>query len=151
MKLGLVQQANSSDRAANIEKLKQNIRACALQGAELVVLQELHNGLYFCQTENTEVFDQAEPIPGPSTEGFGALAKELGIGKLVAIGEKARAIALGAEGMEVDWFPTVAEALPVIEGVFVPGTVLLVKASHAMHFPAIVDRLRGCDTVPRRE
>ena len=79
MKLGLVQQANSSDRAANIEKLKQNIRACALQGAELVVLQELHNGLYFCQTENTEVFDQAEPIPGPSTEGFGALAKELGI------------------------------------------------------------------------
>lgn len=59
MKLGLVQQANSSDRAANIEKLKQNIRACALQGAELVVLQELHNGLYFCQTENTEVFDQA--------------------------------------------------------------------------------------------
>ena len=68
MKLGLVQQANSSDRAANIEKLKQNIRACALQGAELVVLQELHNGLYFCQTENTEVFDQAEPIPGPSTE-----------------------------------------------------------------------------------
>ena len=63
MKLGLVQQANSSDRAANIEKLKQNIRACALQGAELVVLQELHNGLYFCQTENTEVFDQAEPIP----------------------------------------------------------------------------------------
>ena len=77
MKLGLVQQANSGDRAANIEKLKQNIRACALQGAELVVLQELHNGLYFCQTENTDVFDQAEPIPGPSTETFGALAKEL--------------------------------------------------------------------------
>ena len=78
MKLGLVQQANSSDRAANIEKLKQNIRACALQGAELVVLQELHNGLYFCQTENTEVFDQAEPIPSsfanapkPSVEGPG--------------------------------------------------------------------------------
>ena len=45
MKLGLVQQANSSDRAANIEKLKQNIRACALQGAELVFLREVHNGL----------------------------------------------------------------------------------------------------------
>ena len=88
MKLVLVQQANSSDRAANIEKLKQNIRACALQGAELVVLQELHNGLYFCQTENTEVFDQAEPIPGPSTEGFGALAKELGIVLVLSLFEK---------------------------------------------------------------
>ena len=88
MKLGLVQQANNSDRAANIEKLKQNIWACALQGAELVVLQELHNGLYFCQTENTEVFDQAEPIPGPSTEGFGALAKELGIVLVLSLFEK---------------------------------------------------------------
>ena len=88
MKLGLVQQANSSDRAANIEKLKQNIRACALQGAELVVLQELHNGLYFCQTENTEAFDQAEPSPGPSSEGFGALAKELGIVLVLSLFEK---------------------------------------------------------------
>ena len=88
MKLGLVQQANSSDRAANIEKLKQNIRACALQGAELVVLQELHNGLYFCQTENTDVFDQAEPIPGPSTEIFGALAKELEIVLVLSLFEK---------------------------------------------------------------
>ena len=88
MKLGLVQQANSSDRAANIEKLKQNIRACALQGAELVVLQELHNGLYFCQTENTDVFDQAEPIPGPSTETFGALAKELEIVLVLSLFEK---------------------------------------------------------------
>ena len=88
MKLGLVQQANSGDRAANIEKLKQNIRACALQGAELVVLQELHNGLYFCQTENTDVFDQAEPIPGPSTETFGALAKELEIVLVLSLFEK---------------------------------------------------------------
>ena len=88
MKLGLVQQANNSDRAANIEKLEQNIRACALQGAELVVLQELHNGLYFCQTENTEVFDQAEPVPGPSTEVFGALAKELGVVLVLSLFEK---------------------------------------------------------------
>ena len=88
MKLGLVQQANSGDRAANIEKLKQNIRACALQGAELVVLQELHNGLYFCQTENTDVFDQAEPIAGPSTETFGALAKELEIVLVLSLFEK---------------------------------------------------------------
>lgn len=88
MKIGLVQQSNSSDRAANIAKLQQNIRACAAQGAELVVLQELHNGLYFCQTENTDVFDQAEFIPGPSTETFGALAKELGIVLVLSLFEK---------------------------------------------------------------
>lgn len=88
MKIGLVQQSNSSDRAANIAKLQQNIRACAAQGAELVVLQELHNGLYFCQTENTDVFDQAESIPGPSTETFGALAKELGIVLVLSLFEK---------------------------------------------------------------
>lgn len=88
MKIGLVQQSNSSDRAANITKLQQNIRTCAAQGAELVVLQELHNGLYFCQTENTEVFDQAESIPGPSTETFGALAKELGIVLVLSLFEK---------------------------------------------------------------
>ena len=88
LKVGMVQQANTGDRVANIEKLKQNIRVCALQGVELVVLQELHNGLYFCQTENTEVFDQAEPIPGTSTEGFGALAKELGIVLVLSLFEK---------------------------------------------------------------
>ena len=79
IKIGLVQQSNTADQAANIEKLKRNIRACAAQGVELVVLQELHNGLYFCQTEDTTRFDEAEPIPGPSTETFGQLAKELGI------------------------------------------------------------------------
>ena len=78
MKVGLIQQKNT-DRAANIEKLKVNIRKAAREGAELVVLQELHNGLYFCQTEDTSMFDLAETIPGPSTEIFGALAKELGI------------------------------------------------------------------------
>ena len=66
MKVGLIQQKNSADIEANIRKLQANIRIAAQQGAELVVLQELHNGLYFCQTENTELFNQAEPIPGPS-------------------------------------------------------------------------------------
>ena len=79
MKGGLVQQKNTADIPANIQKLQDNIRKAAAMGAELVVLQELHNGLYFCQTENTEIFNQAEPIPGPSTETFGKLAKELGI------------------------------------------------------------------------
>ena len=88
LKVGLVQQANTGDRTANIEKLKRNIRACASQGAGLVVLQELHNGLYFCQTEDTAVFDQAEPIPGPSTDIFGVLAKELGIVLVLSLFEK---------------------------------------------------------------
>lgn len=88
MKVGLVQQANTADRAANIEKLQRHIRQAAAEGAELVVLQELHNGLYFCQTEDTSFFDQAEPIPGPSTELFGALAKELGIVLVLSLFER---------------------------------------------------------------
>ena len=88
MKVGLIQQANTCDRLDNIKKLKNNIRLCAEEGAELVVLQELHNGLYFCQTGDTQVFDQAETIPGPSTEEFGALAKELGIVLVLSLFEK---------------------------------------------------------------
>lgn len=88
IKIGLVQQSNTADRVANIEKLKRNIRACAAQGAKLVVLQELHNGLYFCQTEDTTRFDEAEPIPGPSTETFGQLAKELGIVLVLSLFER---------------------------------------------------------------
>ncbi len=88
MKIALIQQSNTSDRASNITKLEKNIRICAEQGAELIVLQELHNGLYFCQTEDTTVFEQAETIPGPSTEGFGKLAKELGVVIVLSLFEK---------------------------------------------------------------
>lgn len=88
MKIGLIQQRNTADRTANIERLKANIREAASEGAELVVLQELHNGLYFCQTEDTSLFDQAEPIPGPSTETFGDLAKELGLVLVLSLFEK---------------------------------------------------------------
>jgi N-carbamoylputrescine amidase len=77
MKIGLIQQHNTSDRDDNMRRLAGKIRKVAAEGAELVVLQELHNGLYFCQEENVGLFDQAEPIPGPSTEFYGALAKEL--------------------------------------------------------------------------
>lgn len=88
LKVGIVQQANTADTQHNIEKLKSNIREAAAQGAELVVLQELHNGLYFCQVEDTNNFNQAETIPGPSTETFGALAKELGIVLVLSLFEK---------------------------------------------------------------
>ena len=63
----------------NLERIEAGIREAARQGSQLVVLQELHNSLYFCQTENTELFDLAETIPGPSTERFGRLAKELDV------------------------------------------------------------------------
>ena len=88
MKVGLIQQKNSADLKANIAKLQDNIRKAAAMGAELVVLQELHNGLYFCQTENTQLFDQAESIPGPSTDSFGQLAKELGIVLVLSLFER---------------------------------------------------------------
>ena len=79
MKIGIIQQHNTADREDNKRRLAEKIRKVAREGAELVVLQELHNGLYFCQVEDVDLFDQAEPIPGPSTEFYGALAKELGV------------------------------------------------------------------------
>jgi N-carbamoylputrescine amidase len=88
IKVGLVQQSNQADVEANVQKLIQNIKTCAAKGAQLVVLQELHNSLYFCQTEDTETFELAEPIPGPSTERFGAVARELGIVLVTSLFEK---------------------------------------------------------------
>jgi len=86
--VGLVQQSCSSKRSENIGKSIKGIREAAARGASLVVLQELHTGLYFCQSEDTAVFDQAETIPGPSTATFGALAKELGIVLVTSLFEK---------------------------------------------------------------
>ena len=74
IKIGLVQQANTADLRYNLRKLSENIASVAAHGAELVVLQELHNSLYFCQTEDTRLFDLAEPIPGPSTGFYSELA-----------------------------------------------------------------------------
>jgi N-carbamoylputrescine amidase len=77
--VGLVQQSCTADREANIDKSIAGIREAASRGAELVVLQELHASLYFCQSEDTRCFDLAETIPGPATDRFGALARELGV------------------------------------------------------------------------
>jgi N-carbamoylputrescine amidase len=88
MKVGIIQQANSADITDNIHKLKEKIRQLANDGSELIVMQELHNGLYFCQTEDTDVFDQAETIPGHSTDTFGELAKELGVVIVLSLFEK---------------------------------------------------------------
>ena len=88
MKVGIIQQTNSSDINSNINKLRDKIKSLANEGAELIVMQELHNGLYFCQTEDTDVFEQAETIPGPSTNLFGELAKELGVVIVLSLFEK---------------------------------------------------------------
>ena len=74
IKVGIIQQANTKDLRTNLMNLAKSIEACAAHGAQLVVLQELHNSLYFCQTENTQLFDLAEPIPGPSTGFYSELA-----------------------------------------------------------------------------
>jgi N-carbamoylputrescine amidase len=79
LKVGLVQQACTEDRNSNLAASISGIREAAARGARLVLLQELHTGVYFCQTEDTKRFDQAEPIPGPTTQELGDLAKELDI------------------------------------------------------------------------
>lgn len=86
--VGLVQQSCTADKAGNMEKLAQGIARAAEQGAELVVLQELHNTLYFCQSEDTNLFDLAEPIPGPSTEFYGSLAKKYNIVLVTSLFER---------------------------------------------------------------
>ncbi len=79
LKVGVVQHANTGQYRLDIEASEAGIRRAAAQGAQLIMLQELHTGLYFCQTENPDYFDLAETIPGPSTDTFGQLAAELGV------------------------------------------------------------------------
>jgi len=88
LRIGIVQQHNSADINDNKNRLAQSIRNLAAEGAQLIVLQELHNSLYFCQTEDVRLFDLAEPIPGPSTDFFGQLAKELGVVVVTSLFER---------------------------------------------------------------
>ena len=88
MKIGIIQQRCTGSIEDNKRKLAQNIADVASQGAELVVLQELHNSLYFCQTENTANFDLAEPIPGPGTDYYGGLARRHGIVLVTSLFER---------------------------------------------------------------
>ena len=86
--VGIIQQHNTADIKQNMQRLAESIKSLAQDGANLIVLQELHNGLYFCQTENVDLFDLAESIPGPSTEFYGSLAKELGVIIVTSLFEK---------------------------------------------------------------
>lgn len=88
IKTALIQQHNVTDIETNKQRLAESIRKAAACGAQLVVLQELHNSLYFCQVEDVANFDLAEPIPGPSTAYYGQLAKELGIVLVTSLFER---------------------------------------------------------------
>ena len=88
LRIGFLQQHNTADTKDNILRLGEGITDLAKRGAKLIVLQELHNTLYFCQTEDVDLFDLAEPIPGPSTSFYCELAKKLGVVIVASLFEK---------------------------------------------------------------
>lgn len=88
MKVGILQQRVTEDVRANMRHIAEGIERLADDGAQLVVLQELHNSLYFCQTEDVDNFNLAEPVPGPSTEFYGGLARRFGVVIVTSLFEK---------------------------------------------------------------
>lgn len=88
LKVGILQQHNVADRTDNMMRLAKGIEDLAKRGAQLIVLQELHNSLYFCQVEDVNNFNLAEPIPGPSTDFYGELAKQFGVVIVTSLFEK---------------------------------------------------------------
>jgi N-carbamoylputrescine amidase len=93
LSVALVQEQNQGSREANLNRIEERLREAAAAGAQLILLQELHNGPYFCQTQDTAQFDQAETVPGPTTERLGTLAAELGLVIVASLFER-RAIGL---------------------------------------------------------
>ena len=88
LKIGFLQQHNISDASVHIQRLSEGIADLATRGAQLIILQELHNSLYFCQVEDVNNFDLAEPIPGPSTGLYGELARQFGVVIVTSLFEK---------------------------------------------------------------
>ena len=88
IRIGILQQHNVADSEENIRRIAESIKKLAHRGAQLIVLQELHNSLYFCQVEDVNNFDMAEPIPGPSTRLYGELAKQYGVVIVTSLFEK---------------------------------------------------------------
>ena len=88
IRIGILQQHNVADSEENIRRIAEGIKNLAHRGAQLIVLQELHNSLYFCQVEDVNHFDMAEPIPGPSTRLYGELAKQYGVVIVTSLFEK---------------------------------------------------------------
>src|SRR6188768_2332021 len=88
LSVALVQERNHGDADANLAVVERRVAEAAAQGAKLVLLQELHNGAYFCQHESVDEFDLAETIPGPSTARLAALAKQHGVVLVSSLFEK---------------------------------------------------------------
>lgn len=88
IRVGFLQQHNVEDRKTNMLRLAEGIEDLAKRGAQLIILQELHNSLYFCQVEDVNNFDLAEPIPGPSTNFYGELARQFGVVIVTSLFEK---------------------------------------------------------------
>jgi N-carbamoylputrescine amidase len=93
LSVALIQEQDQGSLDANLSRIEARLREAAAGGAQLILLQELHNGPYFCQTQDTEQFDQAETVPGPTTERLGMLAAELGLVIIASLFER-RAIGL---------------------------------------------------------
>ena len=114
IRVGIVQQANTDNIKENMQRLKAGIEACARQGAQLVVLQELHNTLYFCQTENTACFDMAESIPGASTDFYGDIARAAGVVLVTSLFERRTAGVYHNTAVLVcwdQWYPEAARMM----------------------------------------
>ncbi len=88
LSVALLQEKDRGSVAANLDAIEAGLREARANGAQLVLLQELHNGAYFCQHESVDEFDRAEPIPGPSSERLGALARELGLVVVASLFER---------------------------------------------------------------
>lgn len=88
LRIGILQQKKTADIIENMKAIEENVTDLARRGAELIILSELHNSLYFCQVEDVKNFDLAETIPGPSTDFFGELARRLGVVMVISLFEK---------------------------------------------------------------
>lgn len=88
LRIGILQQKKTADIIENMKAIEENVTDLARRGAELIILSELHNSLYFCQMEDVNNFDLAETIPGPSTDFFGELARRLGVVMVISLFEK---------------------------------------------------------------
>ena len=91
LRIGILQQKKTADIIENMKAIEENVTDLARRGAELIILSELHNSLYFCQVEDVNNFDLAETIPGPSTDFFGELARRLGVVMVISLFEKTAA------------------------------------------------------------
>jgi N-carbamoylputrescine amidase len=88
VKVGIVQMSCSADKQANLQKAIEKVKEAAAKGAQIVCLQELFTSLYFCDVEDYDNFNLAEPIPGPSSEALGKIAKDLGVVIIASLFEK---------------------------------------------------------------